>query len=487
MFPNYSACQSARNEGVSGVRTPPAKARDAITSPHGRRRFDQDRLAPAFQIWLRCFAALAPLGLAPLAMAADADSAAEIWSVHGQATFVDEYHPAFRAPYTGPNSLDPRSRGDETLDATLFLGLRLWDGGEVYANPEIDQGFGLSNTLGVAGFPSGEAYKVGSSSPYFRLQRLFFRQTFNLGGNVETVESGANQLATTRTANNLVITAGKISVTDIFDTNAYAHDPKNDFLNWSVIDAGAYDYAADAWGYSYGIASEWTQDWWTLRAGLFDLSRVPNTTALETGFAQFELVAEGEERHTWWGMPGKLKLLGFVNRGRMGSYDDAVRLAQMTVTTPDTGLVRRYRSRPGMSINFEQQIDADVGVFARASINDGSREADEFTEINRSLSVGLSLKGTDWDRPNDTVGLAGVVNELSAPARRYLADGGLGILIGDGRLPHYGTEDIVEIYYAAQLSDGLDAGVDYQFVANPAYNRDRGPVSVLGFRLHGQF
>ena len=431
------------------------------------------------------FAGLAAVLSLGLAGAAQADS--EQWSLHGQATFVDQYHPAFRAPYSGTNSLDPGSRGNETFDATLFLGARLWDGGEVYADPEIDQGFGLSNTLGVAGFPSGEAYKVGKSTPYFRLQRLFFRQTFDLGGESQTVEPGANQLGGARTSDNLVVTAGKISVTDIFDTNAYAHDPKNDFLNWSLIDAGAFDYAADAWGYSYGVTAEWTQDWWTLRAGAFDLSRVPNSTELETDFSQFELTAEAEERHTLWGKPGKLKLLAFVNRGRMGSYADAVALSQLTGEPPDTALVRRYASRPGGSLNLEQQITDDLGAFARASLNDGSKEAYEFTEINRSVSLGLALKGAGWGRSGDTAGLAGVVNGLSDSARSYFAAGGLGILIGDGRLPHYGSEDILEAYYNAALTDWLSTGADYQFIANPAYNTDRGPVSVLGVRLHAQF
>ncbi|MEA2946803.1 MAG: high affinity Mn2+ porin [Alphaproteobacteria bacterium] len=418
---------------------------------------------------------------------ADEVSDTESWAVHGQATFVDLYHPAFRSPYQGANSLDPKSLGDETLDATLFLGVRPWAGAEIWIDPEIDQGFGLSNTLGLAGYASGEAYKVGSATPYFRLQRLFFRQSFDLGGDTGNVEAGANQLGDTRTADNLVVTAGKISVTDIFDTNSYAHDPKNDFLNWSLIDSGAYDYAADAWGYSYGIAAEWTQSWWTLRAGLFDLSQVPNTTALETDFSQFEIVAEAEERHTLWGEPGKLKLLGFVNRGRMGSYLDAVRLGQALGETPDTALVRRYRSRPGLVISGEQQIDESLGVFLRASLNDGSQEAYEFTEINRSLALGLSLKGTGWGRKDDTVGVAGVANALSNAARTYFAAGGLGILIGDGRLPHYGSEDILEAYYSAAVVGGLSVALDYQFIADPAYNRDRGPVSIFGARVHTQF
>ncbi len=414
------------------------------------------------------------------------DDDAEIWSLHGQMTLVEQYHPAFRSPYRGANSLDAGSRGNETFDTTVYAGVRVWQGGELYANPEIDQGFGLSNTLGVAGYPSGEAYKVGSSDPYFRLQRLFFRQTFDLGGAGETVAPGANQLGGIRTVDNLVVTLGKFSVTDIFDTNRYAHDPRGDFLNWAVIDAGAFDYAADAWGYSYGAAMEWTQSWWTLRVGLFDLSRVPNTTALERGFGQYELVAEAEERHALWGEPGKLKVLGFLNRGRMGSYAEAVRLAQTTGQQPDTGLVRRYASRPGLAINLEQQIANNLGLFLRASLNDGSKEAYEFTEINRSLSAGLSLNGAGWGCPDDTLGVAGAVNALSGAARRYFAAGGIGILIGDGRLPHYEAEDIAEVYYRARLTEQLSASADYQFVANPAYNRDRGPISIVGIRLHAE-
>jgi high affinity Mn2+ porin len=430
------------------------------------------------------------LGIMPLnAALADggaSDAVPETWSLHAQTTFVEQYHPRFRSPYRGANSLDPGSRGNESIDLTIFAGLRLWSCGEAYVDPEVDQGFGLSNTLGVAGFPSGETGKVGAAAPYFRLQRIFFRQTFNLGGGPVTVEADANQLAGAHSADNVVVTAGKFDVTDIFDTNAYAHDTKNDFLNWAVIDAGAFDYAADSWGYSYGIATEWTQSWWTLRGGVFDLSKIPNLEHLETGFAQFEVVGEFEERHKLWGEDGKLKVLAFINRGRMGDYNDAVELGALTHTTPDTALVRNYASRPGFLLNLEQSITDSLGSFVRASVNDGSKEAYEYTEINRSVSAGLSLSGAAWGRGSDTVGAAGAVNAISASARRYFAAGGLGILIGDGRLPHYGTENILELYYKAQIAGWLTATADYQYIDNPAYNRDRGPVSVIGARLHAQ-
>jgi len=427
------------------------------------------------------------LGAAQLAGSACADDAAaqpESWSLHGQLTNVTQYHPAFRSPYSGTNSLAADSHDDETTDLTLFAGARLWRGAAFYLNPEVDQGYGLSDTLGVAGFPSGEAYKVGSSSPYPRLQRAFFRQVVGLGGAMQAVAPAANTLGGMEAADNLTLTLGKFSVGDLFDTNQYAHDPRSDFLNWSLIDSGAFDYAADAWGYSYGAAAEWTQRWWTLRAGAFDLSRVPNSRELERGFGQFELVGELEERHTLAGQAGKLKLLAYLNRGRMADYTDALSLAQQTGSTPQVALVRQYRSRPGAALNLEQALSTDLGAFARAGLNDGSKEAYEFTEINRSVAAGLSLKGARWNRPNDTVGLAAVVNGLSSDARAYLDAGGLGILIGDGRLPHYGLEKIVETYYSVQLIEAFAISLDYQFIDNPAYNRDRGPVSVIGLRFH---
>ncbi len=413
-----------------------------------------------------------------------ASGTSEPWSLHGQSTNVTQFHPAFRSPYRGANSLDPANSGRETVDLTLYAGVRLWSGGAVYLNSEIDQGFGLSDTEGLAGFSSGEALKVGESTPYYRTPRLFLRQVFDLGGQKTAVEDGANQVAGSQASDNVALTVGKFSAVDIFDTNRYAHDPRGDFMNWSVIDSGAYDYAADAWGYSYGAAVEWTRSRWTLRGGVFALSRVPNGKELDRGFSQFELVAELEERHTWLEREGRLKLLAFNNRGHMGSYGDAVDLARQTGAVPDTAAVRRMASRPGIALNLEQDLGADAGAFARASWNDGSRETYEFTEINRSLAAGVSLAAGRWGRSQDTLGVAAVVNGLSTSARRYFAAGGLGILIGDGALHDYGSEKIVETYYAARLNRLLTVSADFQYVVNPAYNADRGPVGIFGLRIH---
>ena len=429
----------------------------------------------------------APPSSTPESPTAGPVESAEWFSIHGQTTVVDQYHPAFNSPFRGPESLNPGNNGKETFDATLFIGIRIWKGLEFYLDPEMDQGFGLSNTFGVAGFPSGEAYKVGASNPYYETHRAFARYTLGLGGAEAPIEPGANQFAGTRQADNVTFTAGKFAVVDIFDTNTYAHDPRSDFFNWSILESGAFDYAANAWGYTYGGAVEWTQSWWTLRGGVFDLSNVPNQVNMDPTFSQFELVTEAEERHQLFGHPGKLKVLFFDNRGRMANYNDAVRLGQETGTTPDVSLVRRYSQRLGAALNLEQEILPDVGAFARASLNDGHKETYEFTDINQSIAAGVSVKGDRWRRPDDTVGLAGVVNNISQDARNYFAAGGLGVLIGDGQLPKAGLEQIMEVYYKASVTEGINFTFDYQHVVNPGYDAARGPVNVMGVRLHAEF
>ena len=414
------------------------------------------------------------------------DEAPESFAVHAQSTVVEQYHPGFHSPYRGANSLDPGSRGDETFDATVYVGARLWQGGEIWIDPELDQGFGLSGTFGIAAFPSGEAYKVGSATPYIRVPSLFFRQTFDLGGEPAVLESEPKQLATSRDADNLIITAGKFSVVDIFDTNDYAHDPRSDFMNWAIIDSGAFDYAADAWGYTYGFAAELNQSSLTLRTGIFDMSRVPNGPALVRGFGFYEVTGEIEHRHSLFSLPGRIKFLAFANRARMGRYADAVLLARATGGVPETALVRHYAWRSGYALNIEQAAGNQIGLFLRASANDGRYESYEFTDINRSLAAGLSFRGVTWGRPEDHFGFAGVENFLSRPARDYFSAGGLGTLIGDGRL-HYGPEQLIETYYSAALPYSVTATADYQFVDHPAYNRDRGPVSVLAVRVHSEF
>lgn len=410
----------------------------------------------------------------------------ERFAIHGQFTYVEQETDAFRSPYAGPNSLSP-NQGRETTDLTLYAGARLWSGAEIWINPEIDQGFGLDNTLGVAGFPSGEGYKVGKNQPYFRLPRLFVRETLDLDGDREAIEAGANQLAGFHSTNRWVFTVGKFSVADIFDTNQYAHDPRNDFLNWAAIDTGSFDYAADAWGYTVGAAVEWYQGEWTMRLGLFDLSNVPNSVHLEPGAHEYQIDLELEKRHEILGHAGKVLVTVFDSRGRMGLLDQAVQIAQASGNPVDIVAVRGLRNRLGADLSLEQQIVQDLGMFARVGKAAGNVETYEFTEIDRTLAAGLSLKGSRWGRTDDTVGLAGIVNHISAAREEFLNAGGLGIVIGDGQLPHPGPEQILESYYNLGLVPQAHLSLDYQFVKNPAYNRDRGPVSIFAVRFHAQF
>ena len=389
------------------------------------------------------------------------------FAVHGQATFVEQLDGKFNDPYNGPNSLT-QSQHAETIDATLFLGARLWSNAELWLNTTIDQGFGLDNTLGLAGFSSGEAYKVGRSHPYFRFDRYFIRQTINLGGESQSVEETANQFGNHYDANRLVFTIGKISVPDIFDANDYAHDPRHDFLNWSAIDVGSFDYGAESWGYTTGAVVEWYQGKWALRAGLVDLSIIPNSETLDPGFHQFEILAELERR---W-QSGKIVFTRFQNRGRMA----------LLTNIND----RQYRTRTGISANIQQAITDNLGWFARAGKASGNVEVYEFSDIDQSVSSGFSIKGTRWGRPSDTIGIVVIRNSISAEREQFLNGGGLGLLIGDGQLPRPRAEQIGETYYDFGFGH-VHAALDYQYVVNPAYNSDRGPISILGIRLHAQF
>jgi len=455
----------------------------SVTFPAGAQRFSSDlhvsELRFGLNYRLNGDPSTGSAGIAPPAPEFDN------FAIHGQTTVLSQYVFPFRNPYSGQNSLDP-NQGRETWDATAYLGMRLWQGAELWVNPEIDQGFGLSSTLGVAGFPSGEAYKVGASVPYARVPRYFVRQTIDLGGDTQKVDGSANQFSGSQTANRLVLTVGKFAVTDIFDTNKYAHDPRSDFMNWALIDTGTFDYASDAWGFTYGAAAEWYQGDWTVRGGIFDLSVVPNDVELDPHFAQFQWVGEIERRYDLWGQPGKVAVTGFLSRGRMGSFSDAIALAAATGGVPQTSAVRQYTSRAGLSVNLEQQITADLGLFARAGFANGNIEPYEFSDIDRTAAAGLSLAGKSWGRPDDTVGLAGVINGITSVHQAYLNAGGLGILVGDGMLPHPAPEQIIEAYYQLPVSF-FKLTLDYQFIVNPAYNTDRGPASVVSARVHAQF
>ena len=392
-------------------------------------------------------------------------------------------HPGFDAPYSGMNSLDPGEDWSHTVSATLFLGRALWSGAGLYYDPEVTEGSGLSNTTGVAGFPNGEGSRASSRPPQYDTARLFVRQVVNLGGPSSPVEDDPNQLAQRQDENRLTFTLGKISAADVFDGNAYSHDARTQFLNWALVDDGAWDYPADAKGYTGGFTAEWTLATRTLRWGIFMEPKVANELPLDDRVDKaFGQAFEWEERYAWGARAGALRALGYWNRAHMGLYEAALE----GPSPPDIARSRQYRSKAGAGLNWEQELGDGVGAFARAGFDDGRTETWAYTEIDRSVSAGLSLEGRVWGRAGDTLGVAGVANGLSAEHKAYLAAGGYGFIVGDGRL-NYAPEEIGEAYYSWKALPWLALALDYQFIGNPGYNRDRGPVDVFAVRVHAQY
>ena len=427
-------------------------------------------------------------GILALAQVGYAQDVPEETSAKFQATYVWQRKSPFDAPYTGPRSLSPDREKSYSLTATAALGIRTWRGGEVYFDPEVTQGVPLSGLTGLGGFTNGEIARTSGPSPTFYRARLFARQTWVFGGGSEKAESDANQLAGSVDRRRLVSTVGNLSVLDIFDHNSFSHDPRTQFLNWSLMAHGAYDFAADARGYSWGFALEFLYDDWRLRAGRFIQPKEPNQLALDPRIVKhYGDQIEIERAHALAGRPGKLRFLVFRNVARMARYQDALDLAAQTGGAPDINAVRTVeRVKRGFGFNFEQEISPSVGLFGRASRADGQTETYAFTEIDQSLSGGVSLKGGTFGRPQDTLGIAFVRNSLSAEHRDYLAAGGLGFFLGDGAL-RYRPESILEAYYSLNVAKDTSFSADFQRISNPGYNADRGPATVISARLHYGF
>ena len=403
------------------------------------------------------------------------------WSWHVQNTDIVQATPGFPAQYSGPESLNDMGEIQHTLSFDVLAGARLWSGAEAHVDGLMWQGFGLSKTLGIEGFPNGEAFRLGTRDPKAIITRLFIRQTINLGGDSEAIEDDELNLAGRRDVSRLTLTLGKISVKDIFDNNTYANDPRTQFMNWALMANEAWDYPADSLGYMTGFAAELNEPGWAVRYGFFQMPPVSNGMGDDHHYLKaWGMVTEFERNYSVASHPGAVRLLVFDNRAHMGSYQAALdspeRPADITAT-------RAYRHKYGAGINVEQELTKNVGVFSRLGWSDGRNEAWTFADVDRTATLGLSVKGEVWGRAGDTLGLAGVINAISSVHREFLTAGGTGILAGDGAL-NYGTERDLETYYDFRVSDHLRVALDYQFVANPAYNRDRGPVSIFAVRLH---
>jgi high affinity Mn2+ porin len=425
-----------------------------------------------------------PLG-APLARS-DEDTEPEVASLHFQITVATQAHARFAARYSGQNSLLRDAQSATAFVSTVYLDARLWPGAEIVLDPEMSGGGGLGRTLGVAGFPSGLAYRVGDPAPAVYLARLALRQRFALGGGEIAVEPGANQLAGGRSRDSLTISAGRLSVTDVFDGSAYAHDPTTQFFNWALFASGAWDYPADTRGYTWGVLTDLTVNWWSIRAGIALEPKAANMAIMDWDVARSHgLMVEHESRWSLGGQRGAARLLLFANEAHMGSYRQV--LANPARYANDITTTRAFgRVKYGFAISADQQLTSTLGAFLRVSADDGATESWAFTEIDRSLGVGVTQRGSLWQRGDDEVGVAVVINALSPLHRRYLAGGGYGFIIGDGALA-YAPEVIGDVYYRAQLTSMVALSAIYQPVINPAYNRDRGPVHIVSARVRVAF
>lgn len=403
-------------------------------------------------------------------------------SLHYQATVATQAHPAFPAAYSGANSLRAGAESATSVVMDLFAGARPWRGGELWLQPELAGGRGLSETLGVAAFPSGEVYRVGDPTPTLVVGRAFLRQTIGLGGGAVPVEADALRLAGTRARDALTITAGKLSTTDVVDRVPFASDPHTQLMSWGLWASAAYDYPADTRGYTYGIAADLARGPWSARGGLFLEPTAANGMTLEWDVTRARgLVAELERRHARGGRAGAVRVLAFLNTARMGSYDAALAASP---AAPDVAATRADgRTKAGLAASANQELGGGLGAFVRASWSDGRNESWAFTEIDRSVAAGLVQSGARWRRPRDEAGAAVVVSGLSGPHRRYLAAGGRGFLLGDGAL-RYGPEVLGEVYYRAAVTREVSAGVGYQPILNPGFDRDRGPAHVFTGRVH---
>ncbi len=426
------------------------------------------------------------------AIAQSDDEAAPRIALHGQTTYIWQSKPGFNAAYSGPNSLSPFKEESYSLTLTGDVGLRLWRGAQMHLNPEGAQGVPFSNLLGAGGLSNGELARGSSTSLVSYPARFYIQQRINAGGALETVEPDFNEMGGKFTANRWTLTLGSFSLLDFFDNNPYAKDPREQFANWAFLTHGAWDYAADARGYTVGAIVEYRTPSWAIRAARAMQPAESNGLALDTSMRHYgdQIELEGNLPLSSPGGPLRARALYFRNAVFAGSFAEALALGGV----PDVGLVRREQVKTGWGLTLEAPLSEDSGVFLRASRNSGHVETYAFTEIDSQVALGGQFTGSAWGRGRDRWGVAYAVNGLSDDHRAYLAAGGLGFFLGDGRL-NYDNERIFETYYRVVLPD-LNLGpsrlqsafsVGFQHISNPGYNRDRGPATTYTFRWHSEF
>ena len=400
--------------------------------------------------------------------------------MHLQSTYLGQLKPSFRSPYAGPKSLGAARANSYSFTSTAFIGFRAPRALELYVNPEATVGVPFSQLQGTAGFTNGELARTSGPDPILYAARVFLRKTWNLAGELEDQASEQNQVKTKYAAERFVLTAGTISVLDVFDAVDYSRDARTQFMNWSSLTYGAWDFPADARGYTRGVAAEYISPRFSVRAGRFALPRESNGLQLDNRLgAHFGDVAEAELPFKLAGRDAALRLMAFRNRAVVGGFADAIAAGGV----PDLANVRRLQSKSGVGAGVQAELAENVGGYVRAAWNDGKTETYAFTEIDRSVSAGVLAKGERWSRPGDSAGVALYVNGLGRAHRDYLAAGGQGFFLGDGRL-NYASERIAELFYSVHLGGRAWLSGGYQRIANPGYNHDRGPANFYGLRFH---
>jgi hypothetical protein len=436
------------------------------------------------------------------------DLANERWNVYGQVTYISSWQRGFSAAYTNlnltPNSLSPNAQYSFTGTATVYLGVALWPGAEAYLVPEVISERPLSGLKGLGGaIQNFELQKSGSETPLLYRSRAYLRQTIELGGDDVKKSSEPMQLGTTVKSRRLTFTLGNFSILDFFDKNAFSGDLRRQFFNMAFLSYAAYDFAADARGYTWGGIAELRWDDWAVRVGRIAPPKDPNQLEIDFRIDRhYGDQVELEHEHTLLGEPGAVRVLGYRNQEKMGRFDDA--MAAFTAdptrnattcngfsydshnaTAPDLCWARKSNIKMGIGINLEQRLHPDIGVFFRGMYSDGQTEVYSYTSADRSVSFGALGKGRTWWRPRDVVGVGLGTAWISASHARYLNAGGIDGFIGDGKL-NQAAERVFEVFYSANLVSPIWISADFQRISNPAYNADRGGVTIWGARLHGE-
>jgi high affinity Mn2+ porin len=413
--------------------------------------------------------------------------------ISAQANVVFQWHPTFPAKYTGPNSLTSGAQSATTHVLTLYTGFEVTPITEFFGDIEYATGGGVGRAFGLAGYTNLDSVRTVSgaqlaTTPY--LARLMIRQIIPLTDEKIAEDRDELHLAPSVAARRVEFRVGKFDLADFFDLNTWGQDSHLQFLNWTVDNNGAYDYAANTRGYTDGILLEYDDHWFTARLAVALEPKIANGINLDLDIARaraenVELQATGKRiAHR----TGTVRLLGYLSEADMGNYKEAIaEFLNHETATPDIIDTRRQgRHRYGFGLNFEQSITDDIGVFGRLGWSDGHNESWAYTEDDRELELGGFSMGAPWHRKNDRAGVAFVANGITAAHQQYLALGGLGFLLGDGGLT-YGPEKIFESFYTAHLWRGFFASFDIQHINNPGYNQARGPVTVPGLRLHVDF